>query len=350
MNIAFVINDIKTEKAGYTTVFLAQRMHNRGHHVYLIGVGDLCYDPQGYMGATARRAPKEKYKTQEEYLNALQDDKTAEITQIMAPDLDVLMLRNDPSSEGPDRGWAQIAGVIFGQLAARNGVIVLNDPNSLSDAVNKMYFQHFPEEVRPRTLITRNVAQIREFYEEQKSHMILKPLQGSGGQGVFVVKKKDATNLNQIVEAISRDGYVIAQEFLPKATEGDTRLFVMNGQIIEHKGKIAAMKRVSGGSDDVRNNISAGGKVARAKIDDGMREIVELVRPKLIQDGMFLVGLDIAGDKLMEINVFSPGGLNVSSQLEDVDFSEPVIHALECKVHYKKTYKEHLDNRTVAMI
>ena len=348
MTIGFVINDVLTEKAGYTTVFLAMRMHNRGHRVYLMGVGDLCYDPSGQMGATARRAPNDKYKEQKNYLAAMQA-KDAQEEQIVAADLDVLVLRNDPSAEPSDRTWAQISGVIFGQLAAANGVIVVNDPTSLSDAVNKMYFQHFPEKVRPRTLITRNPEQIRAFFKEQKERMILKPLQGSGGQGVFVIEKKNATNLNQIIEAIARDGYVIAQEFLPAASEGDVRLFLMNGRPIAYKGKIAAMKRV-GADDDVRNNVSAGGHVEKVKITDAMLDIVEVVRPKLVQDGMFLVGLDIAGDKLIEINVFSPGGLNISSQLEKVDFSEPVIEALEQKVYYRQTYGDKVSNKTLAMM
>ncbi|MGB3619533.1 MAG: glutathione synthetase [Catalinimonas sp.] len=348
MTIGFVINDVLTEKAGYTTVFLAMRMHNRGHRVYLIGVGDLCYDPSGQMGATARRAPDKKFKDQKNYLTAVQGDES-KVDQLVAADLDVLMLRNDPAAEPTDRTWAQISGVIFGQLAAANGVIVVNDPNSLSDAVNKMYFQHFPEKVRPRTLITRNPVQIRDFFKEQHERMILKPLQGSGGQGVFVIEKENATNLNQIIEAISRDGYVIAQEFLPAAAEGDVRLFLMNGRPIEHKGKIAAMKRV-GADDDVRNNVSAGGHVEKVKITDAMLDIVEVVRPKLVQDGMFFVGLDIAGDKLMEINVFSPGGLNISSQMEKTDFAEPVIDTLEQKVYYRKTYGDKVSNRTLAMM
>ncbi|MCJ8163749.1 glutathione synthetase [Pontibacter sp. E15-1] len=349
MTIGFVVNDVNTEKASYTTVFLAQRMHNRGHTVYLMGVGDLAYYPDGYMGATAVQAdPKHKYKSCNTYLEAIQDEKRERV-RVTAPDLDVLMLRNDPSSEAEGRGWAQNSGIIFGQLALRHGVIVLNDPTKLSDAVNKMYFQHFPEAVRPRTLITRDKDEIKAFYNELQSSIILKPLQGSGGSGVFMVKKEDATNLNQIVEAISRDGYVIAQEYLPEATEGDVRLFVMNGEALQHKGKYCAIRRVNS-KDDIRSNMHAGGSAVAAKVDQRMLDLVELVKPKLIQDGMFLVGLDIVGDKLMEINVFSPGALPDASEIEGVDFSEPIIEALEKKVHYKKTYGVQVNNKTVAMI
>ncbi|SFG66850.1 glutathione synthetase [Pontibacter chinhatensis] len=349
MTIGFVVNNIETEKPQYSTIFLAQRMHNKGHQVYLMGVGDLAYYPDGYMGAEAVHAdPNHKYKSPATYLEAIQGEKARKV-RVTAPELDVLMLRNDPSSEGEGRAWAQSAGIIFGQLALRHGVIVLNDPTKLSDAVNKMYFQHFPEEVRPHTLITRDKNEIREFFEAQKNNIILKPLQGSGGSGVFLVKKNDTTNLNQIVEAISRDGYVIAQEYLPQAVEGDVRLIVVNGEALQYKGKYCAIHRVTG-KDDIRSNIHAGGSSRAAKITQPMLDLVELVRPKLIQDGMFLVGLDIVGDKLMEINVFSPGGLVNASELEGVDFSEPIIAALERKVHYKKTYDTQISNKTVAMI
>ncbi len=188
----------------------------------------------------------------------------------------------------------------------RHGVIVLNDPNGLAKAMNKMYFQLFPEQVRPRTLITRDREEIRKFAMEEGGNIVLKPLQGSGGTGVFLVRIDDLSNLNQMIEAVSRDGYVIAQEYLPAASEGDTRLFLMNGQPFRYKGKYAAFRRVRTG-DDMRSNIHAGGKLRQAEISDMHLKIAEIVRPKLVQDGMFLVGLDIVGDKLMEINVFSPG-------------------------------------------
>ena len=348
MKIVLIINDIKTESPLYTSVYLGLNMHNQGHEVYFTGVADLVYYPDGHMGATAKRAPGKKYKTTKTYLQAIQDD-SAIVEKITATDLDVLLLRNDPASEPVGRGWAKNASVIFGQLALRHGVIVLNDPNSLSEAVNKMYFQHFPESVRPRTLITRDPKEIQNFHEEQGGSIIMKPLQGSGGAGVFLVKKDDAVNLNQMIEAISRDGYVIAQEYLPKATEGDVRLFVVNGKALQYKGKFAALRRVNK-NEDIRSNMSAGGTAEKVKIDATMLEIVDTIRPKLVLDGMFMVGLDIVGDKLMEINVFSPGGLQGASAMEGVDFSIPVIQAIENKVTYRKDYGDMINNKLLATI
>ncbi|MFC1866207.1 hypothetical protein ACFLYB_05805 [Chloroflexota bacterium] len=225
----------------------------------------------------------------------------------------------------------------------QRGVIVLNDPNGLGKAMNKMYFQLFPEEVRPRTIITRSKAEIKKFAKEEGGNIVLKPLQGSGGTGVFLVRKDDLSNINQMVEMVSRDGYVIAQEYLPDAVEGDTRLFLMNGLPFRYKGKYAAFRRVREG-DDMRSNIHAGGKLRQATITAKHLRIAEIVRPKLVQDGMFLVGLDIVGDKLMEINVFSPGGLGSAQKFEKVNFAHSAIEALERKVEYMGFYHRNFDN------
>jgi glutathione synthase len=206
-----------------------------------------------------------------------------------------------------------------------------------------MYFQMFPEEVRPKTVITRDRSEIRKFAREHGGNVVLKPLQGSGGEGVFLVRKDDLANINQMIDAVSRDGYVIAQEYLPEAVEGDTRLFLMNGVPLRYKGKYAAFRRVRSG-DDLRSNIHAGGRLKQAQITDAHLRIAEIVRPKLVQDGMFLVGLDIVGDKLMEINVFSPGGLGSAQKFERVNFPRAVINALERKVQYMGFYQRNFDN------
>ena len=346
MKIAFIINDIATEKASFTTIFLAATAHKRGHKVYVFGVGDLGYSADGHMVAKAHTVGDQKYQTNETFFKAL---KASEGERISSEDLDVLYLRNDPSEDINKRNWAQNAAYIFGQIAVRDGVIVLNDPVKLADAINKMYFQHFPEILRPKTIITRDAKDILEFFEQQKQRIILKPLQGSGGKNVFVVDKKSKENLNQIIEAISVDGYIIAQEYLPKAKEGDTRFFLMNGVPLQKDGVCAAMKRVNK-AGDIRNNIHAGGKGMKADVDEEMMELVKILKPKLVQDGMFLVGADIVGNKLMEINVFSPGALNMISGMHDINFAEVVIESIENKVAYKKLYGDYVDNITLATL
>jgi glutathione synthase len=341
MKIGFLVNDVATEKAGFSTVRLACEAVNQGHDVFCFGVGDLAYDTDEYVRARARTFPKKTYASHTTFFKDLQGAKGLN-ERITVDDLDVLMLRNVPSDDFLKRPWATSVATEFGRLAMRHGVIVVNDPNGLAKAGSKMYLQLFPEEARPRTLITRYNSEIKAFAKELGT-IVLKPLQGSGGASVFLVRPDDMPNLNQMIDAVSRDGYVIAQEYLPAAAEGDTRLFMMNGRPLKVKGKYAAFRRVRTGGD-MRSNIHAGGKLAAARITDEALRMAEIVRPKLVQDGMFLVGLDIVGDKLMEINVFSPGGLGSAQKFTKVNFCRYVIEALQRKVDYMEFYGRNFGN------
>ncbi|MBN2848427.1 MAG: glutathione synthase [Coriobacteriia bacterium] len=347
MRVGILVNDLDTETAGYTTTRIATAAIGRGHEAWVLAPGDFAYDPDEKIRARARHAPKDKYASGAAYLNGLRGAK-ARTRRITVDELDVLLLRNDPSQDS-ERPWAQYAGIDFGRIAMRNGVIVVNDPNGLAKAMNKMYFQLFPEEVRPRTLITRDRDEAKEFIKEQGGRAVLKPLQGSGGKGVFLVDHASSKNVNQIVEALTRDGYVICQEYLEGAEQGDTRLFMMNGQPLRYKGKYAAFRRVRQG-DDIRSNVHAGGTIAPAEITAQHLRIAEIVRPKLVADGMFLVGLDIVGDKLMEVNVFSPGGLGSAQKFEKVNFASAVVQALERKVDYMQSYRRRFGNVEMATL
>ncbi len=346
MKIAFIINDHATEKPNYTTPALGYAAYKRDHEVYFIGIGELAYASDGHLSARCKTITDKNFNTPETYFKAVQQEP---FTRITSEDLDVLFLRNNPSDEINERDWAQNAAFIFGEIAMRDGVLVLNHPSSLAGAVNKMYFQHFPEVLRPATIITRDHEEIKEFFKEQKQKMILKPLQGSGGTNVFMMDKKNEHNLTQTIDAINRDGFVIAQEYLADAKNGDTRLFLMNGEPLKVDGQYAMMQRVNA-SGDIRSNIHAGGKPQKVKMSDTILELAEIVRPKLVQDGMFLVGIDIVGDKLMEINVFSPGGLNVMAKMYQVDFSAEVIKSIEKKVHYNNLYSDYLFNSRLATL
>ncbi|MBW2494783.1 MAG: glutathione synthase, partial [Deltaproteobacteria bacterium] len=194
MRIGFVVNDVKTEETGYTTTRLAMAAINRGHEAWVIGAGDFAYDEDESIRARATSAPKSQYKSSDAYIADLKG-RRAKLERISVDELDVLLLRSDPSADLAHRSWAQGTGIIFGRVAMRRGLIVLNDPNGLSKAMNKMYFQLYPEEVRPRTVITRDRDEIRDFWKEQGGNIVLKPLQGSGGQGVFLVRGGDGSNL-----------------------------------------------------------------------------------------------------------------------------------------------------------
>jgi glutathione synthase len=348
MNIGFVVNDIKTEEPGYTTTRLAMAAVNLGHKSYTFGVGDFMYAADGSIHARARTTNGKTHKSLEKFLKILQSD-NAKSETICLDDLDVLLLRNDPSTDATERPWAASSGILFGQLVAQRGVMVLNDPAHLAHALNKTYFQHFPEEVRPKTCISRHVDEIKSFIEKQHDRVVIKPLQGSGGKNVFLVGESERANLNQMIDAVIRDGYCIAQEYLPAASKGDVRLFVMNGRPLVEDGKYAAFRRINK-TGDARSNMHSGGESEPVEVTDKMLRLVEIVRPKLIADGMFLVGLDIVEDKLIEINVFSPGGLGSASQFTGVDFPAAVIQELERKSQHRQFYGARMTNVELATL
>jgi glutathione synthase len=298
--------------------------------------------------ATALGPRNEHYESPEELLEELQGEE-ARRERIAFDDLDVLMLRNDPVEDAEQRPWAQTSGILFGKLAVSRGVLVVNDPQHLAEAINKTYFQHFPDVVRPKTCIARDADEIKRFIDKHDGTGVIKPLQGSGGQNVFLVRPDDAANLNQMIEAVTRDGYAVVQEYLPAAAQGDVRLFVMNGRALGRDGAYAAFRRVNK-QGDARSNIKAGGGVEAAEPDAAALRLVEMVRPKLIRDGMFLVGLDIVGDKLMEINVFTPGGLGIAERLTGASFGEMVIADLERKLRIREHYDGRINNAQLATL
>jgi glutathione synthase len=344
MRLGILVNLMGSDAGGQTTYRIAAEAADRGHEVWITSAGNLACDTEDKVTAYARSVPRGKYKSSATFLATLNGPKAIS-RWITIDELDILLLRNNPSAQRP---WAQDAGIHFGRIAMRHGVIVLSDPNGLAKAANKLYLNTYPREIRPRTLITRNTGRIVAMLEEEKT-IILKPLFGYGGKGVFIVRHGDIDNLEQIVSSISRDGFIISQEYLSAAAEGDTRLFLLNGEPLLHRGQYAAFRRVRTG-DDVRSNIHAGGRIRRAEINDTALRLAEVVRPRLVEDGMFLVGLDIAGDKLMEINVFSPGGLGSAQKFTRVDFAVAVVDALQCKVQYMRFYRRHFNNAEMCTL
>jgi glutathione synthase len=348
IKLGFVINDIATEKDYYTTVRLARVAISRGHEVALIGLGGFIYDADGIVRAMAHVPHKPSYKDDAALLADLQAD-DADTHRISVEALDVLMLRSDPADEVEDRPWAPNSGLLFAQLAALKHVIVLNDPGHLTDASNKTYFQHFPEEVRPVTCITLEAEEIRAFIKARDGYGVIKPLQGSGGQSVFVVTPESQGNLNQMIEAVTRDGYAIVQEYLPKAVDGDLRLITLNGRPMCVEGVYACVHRYND-SGDARSNVNAGGKTRMAQPDADALRLAEIVAPKLIRDGMYLAGLDIVGDKMMEINVDTPGGINMIEDATGVPFCAHIIADLERKVRLRDQYNRTLSNTELAVL
>ena len=391
MLIAFFVNDMADEHPRYTTTLLAHEAARRGHQVCYITPGDFVLSPDDVMRVHARfaEAPKARKASRAVAKKAtrtagkatkrakakvaakaavkpsiapvgalasvdslkafLKSAQSSKPQLIDIADLDVLMLRNDPSNDAIDRPWAETIGIQFGRRAAQQGVLVLNDPDSLSRAINKLYFQEFPRAVRAETLITRFPAHVKEFAAKHGGKIVLKPLQGSGGQGVFLVNNKSAANLNKIIESISRDGYLIAQSYVPEADKGDIRLFIMNGEPLQIDGKYAALRRVSS-KEDIRSNIHAGGTATAVKITERELRVAELIRPKLLEDGMFLVGIDIIGDVILEVNVFTPGNLFSCCEMAGVNFAGKVMQSIERKLEIRDEYPGQFTNAELAMM
>ncbi|MDQ3160120.1 MAG: glutathione synthase [Pseudomonadota bacterium] len=389
MLIAFFVNAMEDEYPRFTTTLLAYEAARRGHQVCYITPGDFVLSPDDTMRVHAhfaeplksRKAPvraaatkatktasnkaaakpsKRPVKPAPQDIGPVADpadlgaflktvQRSASVKMIDVMDIDVLMLRNDPSRDAQERPWAETIGIQFARLAAQKGVLVLNDPSSLSRAINKLYFQGFPREVRAETLITRFPADIKEFAKKHGGKVVLKPLQGSGGQGVFLVNQKAASNLNQMIEAISRDGYIIAQAYVPEADQGDIRFFLMNGEPLQVDGKYAAMRRVNS-EGDMRSNIHAGGTAKPIKITERQLRVAELIRPKLKEDGMFLVGIDIIGDVILEVNVFSPGNLFSCCEMSGVNFAGTVLQSIERKLEIRDEFPGHFGNCSLAMM
>ena len=348
MLIAFFVNDMAKEHPRYTTTILAYEAVKRGHRVCYVLPGDFILSPDDRLRVHARFAPDKKQRTHQQFFKEMQAV-AGEHEVIDITDIDVLMLRSDPSLDAQTAPWAEDIGILFGRAAAKRGVLVLNDPDTLSLAINKLYFQSFPEAVRAETLITKFPSDVKEFAKAHGGKIILKPLQGSGGQGVFLVGSENANNMNQMIEAITRDGYIIAQAYVPAAAKGDIRLFLMNGRPLQIGDKYAALRRVSS-KDDIRSNIHAGGKAVAVEITDTELRAAELIRPKLLADGMFLVGIDIVGDKILEVNVFSPGNLLSCCDLAGVNFTAEILQSIERKLEIAKEFPGAFDNRKLAVM
>lgn len=348
MLIAFFVNDMAKEHPNYTTTVLAYAATMRGHRVCYLTPSDFALRPDDTLSVHARFAPGKKHADHKVFFEAVQ--KVAGKTETVdIADVDVLMLRSDPSLDAQATPWAADIGILFGREAAKRGVLVLNDPDSLGRAINKLYFQSFPEDVRAETLITRNSDDVKAFAKAHGGSVILKPLQGSGGSGVFKVDMDTKSNLNQMIEAIGRDGYIIAQAYVPAAKKGDIRLFLMNGSPLRIGDKYAALRRVAS-KDDIRSNIHAGGTAEAVEIGPKELKVAELIRPKLIADGMFLVGIDIVGEKVLEVNVFSPGNLQSCSVLAGENFAVSVIESIERKLEISKAFRGGFNNRALACL
>jgi glutathione synthase len=325
MRLAFFVNDVATEIDEYTTTRLARAAVQDSHEVWYVGVGDVeAGDSDGQLTARAHAAEFQSDDTLETFMERI---KERDAERIVLDDLDVFFLRNESIDDLRERPWASPLGLVFGQMLKARGVTVVNDPTSLARATSKLYLEEFPDKIRPRSLVTRDPEAIERFAAEV-GHCVVKPLYGSKGRNVFMIEDQDAANLAQMTEAVLQDGYAIVQEFVDGGENGDARIFLLEGQLLERDGRPAAFRRVPTGNDP-RANISTGGRPVPLEIGDAERGIIEAMSQKLVADGMYFVGIDVIGDKVVEINAESPGGIQSVERLYEIDVCPTVIESLE---------------------
>ncbi len=168
MRIAFFVNDLASEFPNYATTMLAWQARQRGHEVFYVTPDDWLLDADESLQAHMRAVPKGKSIDHREFFKVLRGPETKQIKTDMSG-IDVLLLRNDPANDAQERPWAAESGILFGREAVKRRVIVLNDPDSLGRATNKLYFQSFPAEARAETIITRNGDDIKAFATRARS-------------------------------------------------------------------------------------------------------------------------------------------------------------------------------------
>jgi glutathione synthase len=325
VRVALFVNDVATEIPEYTTTRLARAASQGGHEVWYVGAGDIEYEPDESMRARGRPAEWLDGDGLDSFLTRVQE--TEEVGHVPLEEFDAVMLRNDSIADMQERPWAVNAGVLFGQVLSDRGVTVLNDPAGLSRASSKLYLQQYPAEIRPQCLVSRDKEQLKAFVSGLGG-AALKPLYGAMGRNVFLVEDPEDPNLDQMIESVLAEGYVLAQEFLGDADKGDIRLFMLNGEPLQQDGRYAAVRRVPQGQD-LRANISAEGKPEEVSIGETELRIAGAMKERLQSDGMFFVGVDIVGDKVVEINAESPGGLQSVEHFTEIDFGPHVIKSIE---------------------
>ena len=232
-------------------------------------------------------------------------------------DFDAVVMRKDPPF---DSEFFYATHLL--EQAEREGARVFNKPRALRDHPEKLAILEFPEFIGP-TLVTRDAADIRRFHAEHRD-IILKPLDGMGGAGIFRVKD-DGLNLGSITETLNKNGAetVMVQKFLPAISEGDKRVLVIGGQPVPF-----SLARIPQGGE-VRGNLAAGGKGVAQPLTERDRFIAESLGPILFGRGLLLVGLDVIGDSLTEINVTSPTCFQEIFDQTGFDVAAMFVQALE---------------------
>jgi glutathione synthase len=310
MHILFVADPLATFKIYKDTTFAMMReAQRRGHVVWFCEPLHMDWVRGGFVEALAQQLtltgrPLDWYAVADEKERALKD-------------FDAVVMRKDPPF---DSEYFYATHLL--EQAEREGARVFNKPRALRDHPEKLAIMEFPQFIAP-TLVTRDIVEIRRFHALHHD-IILKPLDGMGGTGIFRVKA-DGLNLGAIVESLNKDGAqtVMVQKFLPAIAEGDKRVLVIGGQPVPY-----CLARIPQGGE-VRGNLAAGGLGVARALTERDEAIAKALGPILASRGLLLVGLDVIGDTLTEINVTSPTCFQEITDQSGFDVAAMFVNALE---------------------
>ncbi|MBK9444276.1 MAG: glutathione synthase [Comamonadaceae bacterium] len=310
MNLLFVADPIESFKIYKDTTFVMMReAQRRGHQISVCEPRDLHWARGGVVQAPNRAITltgetSDWFKVDSAALNSIKG-------------FDAVLMRKDPPF---DSEYFYATHLL--EQAEREGARVFNKPRALRDHPEKLAILEFPEFIGP-TLVSRAAQHIRDFHAEHHD-IILKPLDGMGGMGIFRVKE-DGLNLGGIIETLNQDGAqtVMVQKFLPSIAQGDKRVLVIGGQPVPF-----CLARIPQGGE-VRGNLAAGGKGVAQPLSARDLAIAQALGPVLFQRGLLLIGLDIIGDSLTEINVTSPTCFQEIFDQTGFDVAAMFVQALE---------------------
>ena len=320
MDILFVSDPLESFKVYKDSTFAMMReAQARGHAIFACGPADLACRVGTPVAATVRaiRLTGQSDPWFEEQPSGDKD------TRRELRDFGAVLMRKDPPF---DSEYFYATHLL--EQAERDGARVFNKPRALRDHPEKLAILEFPQFITP-TLVTRSAAEVERFHAEHEE-IILKPLDGMGGMGIFRVGR-DGLNLGSIIETLNKHGAVtlMVQKFLPQIAQGDKRVLVIGG-----KPAPFCLARIPQGNE-VRGNLAAGGKGVAQALSPRDREIAETLGPILVARGLLLVGLDVIGDCLTEINVTSPTCFQEIHQQTGFDVAAMYLDALEAALRQK---------------
>lgn len=257
----------------------------RGYQIHYMEMADL------YLLEGQARAATKLLTVQEDPAGWYQFGSEQDIA---LSELDVILMRKDPPFD-----TEYIYATYMLERAEDEGTLIVNKPQSLRDANEKLYTSWFSQHT-PKTLVSRDAKRLKAFYQAEQD-VILKPLDGMGGASIFRLKPGDA-NVSVIIETLTEHGsrYAMAQRFIPQISDGDKRILVVNGKPVPY-----CLARIPA-SGETRGNLAAGGRGEARPLSESDLAIANAVAPTLKAKGLIFVGLDVIGDKLTEINVTSP--------------------------------------------